>query len=104
MQKRRQYFSSVAFSDSLARLKLSSPAQTLTRRLVAKKPEPSPAVCDMPSSRKCAGDNRAFGFGFSSFLYAGKIDSGIAPREAAVGGGCGGCAVAGGARLGLKAK
>ena len=80
-------FSRLAFSASLARLKLSRPAQTLTRRLLAKNPEPSPAVCDIPSSRKWAGVKRALGFGLSSFLYAGKIDVGIVPRDAAAGGG-----------------
>lgn len=77
----------MAFSDSLPRLKLSKPAQTLTSRLVAKKPDPSPAVSAIPSSRKFFGVNRALRFGFSNFLYAGKTDVGIDPRDAGVGGG-----------------
>lgn len=98
------YLKRDAFSASLAILKLSRPAHTFTRRLLAKKPEPSPTVSAIPSSRKCFVDKRALGFGFNSLLYDGKMTCGIAPREDAAGAGCGGCAVGGSGCDGLKEK
>jgi hypothetical protein len=46
---------------------------------------------------------RAFGLGFNSFLNDGKMEVGICPLEDAVGGVCGGCTVAGGVVVRLKA-
>lgn len=44
----------------------------------------------MPNSNKVFGVNRAFGLGLRSFLNEGNSAFGIAPRDEAVGGGCGG--------------
>ena len=85
-------------------MKLSSPAQTLTRRLEAKNPDPSPAVSAIPNSKKVFGVRRALAFGFNNFLKAENTEVGIDPLEAGVGGGWGGCAVAGSDCDGLKAK
>lgn len=98
------YLSSEAFSASLPRLKLSKPPHTFTRRLFAKKPELSPVTSAIPSSRKFLGVRRALGFGLSSRLKQPNNDWGMPPREAAVGRGCGGCAVAGGGCVGLKVE
>lgn len=87
----------VFFSASLLSAKLSSPAQTLTSLFVAKTP-----VSAMPISRKLFADNRALGFGLRSFLNEGNMEVGIDPRDAGVGGGCGGCAVGGSGCVGLK--
>lgn len=87
----------VFFSASLLSAKLSSPAQTLTSLFVAKNP-----VSAMPISRKLFADSRALGFGLRSFLNEGNTEVGIDPRDAGVGGGCGGCAVGGSGCVGLK--
>ncbi len=70
------YLSNVDFSASLLRAKLSRPKQTLTSRLVAKKP-----VSAIPMSRKCFGVMRALGLGFRSFLKCGNKDVGIEPLD-----------------------
>ena len=79
------------FSFSLPNAKLSRPEQTLTRRLLAKKP-----VSAIPISRNPLAFKRPFGLGFNSLLKEGKIELGIAPRDEALGGECGGSAVGGG--------
>ncbi len=78
-------------SASLPRAKLSSSPQTLTSRLVAKKPESA-----MPVSRNRFGVHRDLLFGFNMCLTTGNTAAGIAPRDAAVGGEWGGFDVAGG--------
>lgn len=77
----------VVFSPSLPKLKLSKPEHTFTSRLLAKKPEPSPAVWAMPISRKSFGVSRALGLGLRSRLKGENKTLGIKAREAAVGGG-----------------
>ena len=77
-------------SLSLPSAKLSKPEQTLTRRLLVKKP-----VSATPISRKPLAFKRSFGLGFNNFLKEGKTVLGIAPRDEALGGGCGGSAVGG---------
>ena len=94
------YLSKLFCSASPAILKLSSPAQPLTRRLSAKKPAPSPPVCRIPISRKCFAVSLLLGFGFSSRLNDGKTDCGIEPRDDAGGGGCGGGECAGASAVG----
>ncbi len=85
------YRNSDIFSDSLAKAKLSSPEHTFTSRLLAKNP-----VSVIPISRKPFAVSRPRALGFSNFLYNGNMGDGMLPRAAAVGGGWGGAAVAGG--------
>lgn len=87
------------FSASFARAKLSSPPQTLTNLLEEKKPPSA-----IPTSRKPLDVSRVDGFGFRSFLKTLNTDTGIAPREFAVGGVWGGWNVAGGGWLGLNTE
>ena len=70
-----------------------------TYGLLAKKPLP---VWDIPASRKAAGDNRTLAVGIRSPLYILNIVLGMFPRDAGVGGGCGGLAVGGRPSSGLK--
>lgn len=84
-------------SASLPTAKLSNPLHTLTSLLFAKNP-----LSAMPTSRNPLAVNRPLGFGLRSFLNRGKTAAGIFPREEAAGGGCGGVAVGGGCRVGLK--
>jgi hypothetical protein len=65
--------------------------------LLAKKP-----VSVAPISRKPLAFRRPFWLGFNSLLKEGKIELGIAPRDEAFGGGCGGSAVGGGECEGLN--
>lgn len=90
------------FSASLFKLKLSRPPHTLTKRLLEKKPEPSPAVSVIPRSKKVLGGVRDFGLGWSNFLNDGNTDCGIDPRDEGCGGGWGACTVGGGGSAGLK--
>ena len=84
-------------SFSLPSAKPSKPEQTLTRRLLVKKP-----VSASPISRKPFAFRRPFGLGFNNLLKGGKIELGIAPRDEALGGGWGGSAVGGGGWEGLN--
>lgn len=61
--KMETHFNSWFFSASLARAKLSSPAQTLTRRLLKKNP-----VSAMPISRNPLAVNLPLLLGFKSLL------------------------------------
>ena len=68
-------------SASLFKPKLSRPPHTFTKRLLEKKPEPSPAVSAIPRSKKVLRGNRDFGLGWSNFLNEGNTDGGIDPRD-----------------------
>ena len=58
----------------------------------------------MPTFKKLFGVRHALVLGSNNFLNAGNTEVGIDPLETGVGGGWGGCAVAGSDCEGLKAK